>query len=142
MYTTVLFAFWASAGIAKRNQSVHPCMYSLLHPSIYRVFLCRFTHTCIHSPIHPCIYSSIDLSIHVSPCSQLASGTESSWPKASRYHCIPYVMGGGWELFIRIRLVTAPATNVVTLPYLTLLTGAFSDIYIPSRSASARMLEC
>ena len=30
-------------------------------------------------------------------------GTESSWPKASRYHCIPYVMGGGWELFIHIR---------------------------------------
>ena len=47
-------------------------------------------------------------------------GTESSWPKASRYHCIPYVMGGGWELFIHIRLVTATAEHIVTL--LTLLT--------------------
>ena len=46
-------------------------------------------------------------------------GTESSWPKASRYHCIPYVMGGGWELFIHIRLVTATAEHIVTL--LTLL---------------------
>ena len=34
--------------------------------------------------------------------------------------CIPYVMGGGWELFIRIRMVTAPAADIVTLPYLTL----------------------
>ena len=32
----------------------------------------------------------------------------------------PYVMGGGWELFIRIRMVTAPAADIVTLPYLTL----------------------
>ena len=47
-------------------------------------------------------------------------GTESSWPKASRYHCIPYVMGGGWELCIHIRLVGAPATSRITLPYLTL----------------------
>ena len=47
-------------------------------------------------------------------------GTESSWPKASRYHCIPYVMGGGWELCIHIRVVTAPAANRITLPYLTL----------------------
>ena len=30
--------------------------------------------------------------------------------------CIPYVMGGGWELFIRIRMVTAPAADIVTLP--------------------------
>ena len=29
-------------------------------------------------------------------------------------------MGGGWELFIRIRMVTAPAADIVTLPYLTL----------------------
>ena len=34
--------------------------------------------------------------------------------------CIPYVMGGGWELFKRIRMVTAPAADIVTLPYLTL----------------------
>ena len=34
--------------------------------------------------------------------------------------CIPYVMGGGWELFIRIRMVTAPAADIVTLPYLTI----------------------
>ena len=33
---------------------------------------------------------------------------------------MPYVMGGGWELFIRIRMVTAPAADIVTLPYLTL----------------------
>ena len=43
-------------------------------------------------------------------------GTESSWRKASRYHCIPYVMGGGWELCIHIRVVTAPAANRITLP--------------------------
>ena len=48
-------------------------------------------------------------------------GTESSWPKASRYHCIPYVMGGGLELFIHIRVVTVPAANRITLPYFTLL---------------------
>ena len=47
-------------------------------------------------------------------------GTESTWPKASRYHCIPYVMGGGWELCIHIRVVTAPAANRITLPYLKL----------------------
>ena len=35
--------------------------------------------------------------------------------------CIPYVMGGGWELFIRIRMVTAPAADIVTLPYLKLV---------------------
>ena len=29
-------------------------------------------------------------------------------------------MGGGWELFIHIRLVPAPATSQITLPYLTL----------------------
>ena len=38
----------------------------------------------------------------------------------SRYHCIPYVMGGGWELCIHIRLVTAPAADRITLPYLKL----------------------
>ena len=30
-------------------------------------------------------------------------------------------MGGGWELFIRIRMVTAPAADIVTLPYLKLV---------------------
>ena len=100
------------------SSSIHP--YLLIHlyiicPSIYRVFLCPSTHACIHLSIHPCMYSAIYLSIHVYPCSQLASGTESSWPKASRYHCIPYVMGGGWELFIHIRLVTATAEHIVTI---------------------------
>jgi hypothetical protein len=30
------------------------------------------------------------------------------------------VVGGGWELFIHIRVVTAPAANRITLPYLKL----------------------
>ena len=32
---------------------------------------------------------------------------------------MPYVMGGGWEVFICIRVVTAPAADMVT--YLKLL---------------------
>ena len=86
---------------------------SFVHPSIEYFSVRPPMHVL---PIHPCIYSSIYLSIHVYRCSQLASGTELSWPKGSRYHCIPYVMGGGWELFIRIRLVAAPATDIMTLP--------------------------
>ena len=113
---------WSIHACVHPRLSIHIywSIYASICPSIYRVFLCPSTHACIHLSIHPCMYSSIYLSIHVYPCSQLASGTESSWPKASRYHCIPYVMGGGWELCIHIRVVTAPAANRITLPYLKL----------------------
>ena len=45
--------------------------------------------------------------------------------------CIPYVMGGGWELFIRIRMVTAPAADRVTLPYLKLVLTMPCYIILP-----------
>ena len=114
---------YPSVHVSIHHLSIHIywSIYASIYPYIHWVSLCPSTHACIHLSIHPCIYSSIYLSIHVYPCIQLASGTESSWPKASRYHCIPYVMGGGWELCIHIRVVTAPAANRITLPYLKLV---------------------
>ena len=39
-------------------------------------------------------------------------------------------MGGGWELCIHIRLVTAPAADIVTLPYLKLVLNIVIVYYI------------